>query len=148
MSNFVVVGGILLLSFFVFLVGRAIVLWYFKIDKIVELLTAIEQNARKLASGNATTPMPPRSASGDREVVVFDDGSTYISNWRVTIDGQSWRTSQLQNVKVENAGSELQFLLKDLGGNQLLVVTSDDSAHIERIADAVNRAVYVSRQTY
>lgn len=146
MSNFVVVGGILLFSFFVFLVGRAIVLWYFKIDKIVELLTAIERNTRKMANESATVVAPPLSTVDDREVVMLDDNKTYVSNWRVIVDGQTWRTGQLQKVKVDNVGDEPQFTLKDLAGNQLLVVTSDDSAYVARIADAVNRAVYVSRQ--
>ncbi|MBI4114236.1 MAG: winged helix-turn-helix transcriptional regulator [Candidatus Niyogibacteria bacterium] len=32
---------------FIFLLFRAVVLWYWKIDKIVELLTKIEKNTRK-----------------------------------------------------------------------------------------------------
>lgn len=135
---FLVVG--LVIVFLIFLLIRAIVLWYFRIDRIVVLLEQIENNTR--AAANAT-----RKHVGDENIDVGDEEEFYskndvrVTNKRLTIASNEWPIDKFRPVQVERHKEKFRINLLDKTGQQVHYLESENQLRINLIAKAINTAM-------
>ncbi|MBW7881653.1 MAG: hypothetical protein H3C34_03280 [Caldilineaceae bacterium] len=137
MYDWAVVFSILLFAFAIglaiWLLIRSIVLWYFRINRIVELLEQIERNTR---SGL-------REAYGQlqgEEEYYFRNG-VRVTSKRLIVPPHEWHISQFQPVRVQSFGSKYRIYLLDKSGRQIHHLESDSEERIYLIADAINKAI-------
>lgn len=114
----------LAIGILIWLVIRGIVLWYFKLDRIVELLEQIETNTRTVI----------------KEDVYFSQNGIVVTSGRVVVPPKSWMISELQPVRVEPSKGKFLVRLLDRDGRQLHEVNADAEEKVRLFAAAINRA--------
>ena len=118
---------------FIWLVIRGIVLWYFRINRIVELLEQIERNTRP--------DLQTTRERLDNEEEYYSRNDVRITNKRIIIPPNEWQIGQFQPVKVESTKGKYRINLFDKSGREIHYLESDNEERINLIAEAINKAV-------
>lgn len=120
----------LLVAILIWLAIRSVVLWYFKISRIVELLEQIERNTRTVM----------------KETVYYSENEVLVTSERVVIPPHEWKVTQLRPVKIEIINDEFTVKLLAKDGRQLHEVNTDNEDKVRLFAGAINKALGVSKE--
>lgn len=127
----------LFILFVLFMIIRGLILWYWRINRIVHLLEQIERNTQP------SKRVVSQSFNGDEEeeTELFSTENIRITNKRLIVPPHEWGIAQFQPVKVEFAGGSYRIDLLDVHGNRIHYLNSDNKERIDLIAEAINKAV-------
>lgn len=130
----VVAFGILLgISLLIWWMIRGLVLWYFRINEIVDLLAQIERNTRSgLKDANGW--------SGDEEEL-YSRNNVRVTNKRLIVPPNEWPLEQFRPVQVEMVKGRYRIDLIDKNGYQFHYLESDSKERSDLIAEAINKAL-------
>lgn len=119
---------ILIVAILIWLAIRSIVLWYFRIDRIVELLEQIEYNTR----------------SAIKEEVYYSRDNVLVTSGRVSIPPKEWLIAELRPVKVESSKGRFKIRLLARDGRQVHEIDSESEEKVRLFAAAINRALGIN----
>jgi len=130
----VIAFGILLgISLLIWWMIRGLVLWYFRINEIVNLLEQIERNTR---SGHKEA-----NGLGNDEEELYSRNNVRVTNKRLIIPPNEWQLEQFLPVQVEIVKGKYRVNLIDKTGYQVHYLESESKERIDLIAATINKVL-------
>lgn len=90
-----------------------------------------------MAPGRPATEVSPAA-----EMVLYSEGKVRVTNQRLLIENRSFAIKNLQTVTVVNTrANRWEIALKNLSGETIYTLDSDNQERIQRIAKAINEGI-------